>query len=147
MTNRFAHPRRAIRIDAEVADLALLVDDRRAALRAVRRHLERLGARMPFLGDANHVRNDVTGAFDQDGVALADVLAPNLVEVVQGGIRNRHACELHGMKLADWSQRSDSADLHVDLLDYRLRLLRLELVRNRPARRARHLAELLLERV
>src|ERR1700731_2931417 len=117
MTNRFAHPRRAIRIDAEVADLPLLVDDRCAALGAIRRHLERLRARMPLLGDANHVRNHVAGALDQYGVALTNILAANLVEVVQGSIRNRHARELHGTKLADWSQRSNPADLHVDLLD------------------------------
>ena len=46
----------------------------------------RLRARMPFFGDANHVRNHVAGALDQHGIALADILAPNLVEVVQRSI-------------------------------------------------------------
>src|ERR1035437_2841262 len=101
MTNRFAHPRRAIRIDAEVTDLALLVNDRRAAFRAMCGHLKRLRARMPFPGDSNDVRNDVAGALNQHGVALADVFAPDLVEVVQRSIRNRHAGELHATKLAD----------------------------------------------
>src|SRR5271156_4331103 len=105
MPNRFAHPRRTIRVDAEVADLALLVDDRRAAFRTLRWHLERLRARMPFLGDPDDVRNHVAGALDQYSVALANVLAPNLVEVVQGSIRNRNARELHGPKFADRRER------------------------------------------
>ena len=146
MANRLAHSRRAIDVDAEVGDLAVLVHDRAAALRAMRRHLELLRARLALLGHAHDVGNDVAGAFDQHRVALAHVLAADFVEVVQRGVGNRHPGERHRLELGDRRERSDPSDVNGNLVDPGLGLLGLELERDRPSRRARHLAQLLLER-
>src|SRR5579872_4154412 len=146
VANRLAHSRRAIDVYAKVADLALLVHDRAAAIRAMRRHLELARTRLALLGHAYDVGNHVAGALDQHGIALAHVLAADFVEVVERGVRNRHAGERHRLELCNRGERTDPPDVHRNLVDPRLGLLGLELERHRPSRRARDLAQLLLER-
>src|SRR5712692_10047173 len=147
MANRLTHPRRAVRIHAEVADLAILVHNSRAAFRTMRRHLELFRAWSRFLGDPNHVWNYVASALDQHGIVRAEILAADFIEVVQRGISDRHARKLHRAEFRNRRQRSNPAYLHLDSFDHRFSLLRFELVRDGPARRARDLAELLLERI
>src|SRR5260370_701191 len=70
MAYRLAHARGAVGVDAEVADLALLMNDRGVAHRASRGHLEFAVPRTGFVGDADDVGNHVAGALDQNLVAL-----------------------------------------------------------------------------
>ena len=96
--------------------------------------------------DREHLRNHVAGALHQNRVADAHVLARNLVLVVQGGVGDDDAADGHGLELGDWRERAGAADVDLDRLDDRRRLLGRELVRDRPARRARDEAEPLLQR-
>src|SRR5439155_392337 len=70
--------------DAAVGHLTLGAHDLRAAYRAGRRHAEALLAARPPLGhDLHDVRDHVAGALEEDRVADADVLALDLVHVVE----------------------------------------------------------------
>src|SRR5690606_5695140 len=65
---------------------------------AVSRHPERLAAlgRIALVGDAlYHLRYDVTGTLDADVIALPDVLAFAVVDVVQVGPADGHAAYVH----------------------------------------------------
>ena len=128
----------------------LLVDlaqSRRSADRADVRKLVRFGARGPLVEhDFEDLRDDVAGALHHDRVADPHVLARDLVLVVQGGVGDDDAADGHRLELGERRQRAGAADVDVDRLDDRHRLLGRELVRDRPAGRARDEAEPLLER-
>ena len=68
-------------------------------------------------------------------VADPDVLAPDLVEVVERRPGDRRAGDLGRRQVRDRRQRPGPADVRDDVLDERLDLLRRELVGDRPARR------------
>ena len=103
------------------------------ALRALLRH------------DADDLRDDVAGALHDHGVADAHVLARDLVLVVQRGVGDDDAADSHRLEPGDGRQRAGAADLDVDVVEHGHRLLGGELVRDRPARRARDEAEPLLQ--
>jgi hypothetical protein len=90
------------------------------------------------------LRDHVAGALDHDRVADAHVLALDLVAVVQRRVRDRHTADAHRLELRDRRQCTRASDLHFDREHGGGRLRRRELVRHRPARRARHDAELVL---
>ena len=83
----------------------------------------------------------VAGALDDDGIALAYILAGDLVLVVKGRARDAHAAHSDGPQVGDRGQRAGAPHLDGDVLYPRDRLFRLELVRHRPARTAAHRAE------
>ena len=95
--------------------------------------------------DLDDLRDDVAGALDDDGVADADVLAVDLVLVVQRGVGYDHAADGDGLELGDRRQRAGTADLDLDAAQDGSGLLGRELVRDRPARAARDKAEPLLQ--
>ena len=96
-----------------------------------------LGALRPFLrNDAQHLRDDIAGALDGHGVADAHVFARDLVLVVQRRVLHHHAADRHRFELGDRRERAGAADLDLDRVDDRYRLLGRELVRDRPARAA-----------
>ncbi len=68
-------------------------------------------------------------------VADPDVLAPHLVEVVEGRPGDRRARDLDRRQVRDRRQRPGPADVRDDVLDERLDLLGRELEGDRPARR------------
>ena len=137
--------RRAIRVRAALDHLALLADRLRAAHRAVGRHLpDRLAAVAGVDDRAHDLRDDVAGALEHDGVADAQVLAPDLVDVVQRGVAHRGAAHDDRGDVRDRGHGADAADVDLDLLELGGDLLGGELVGGRPARRARHEAQLLL---
>ena len=75
-----------------MAHRALVAHDRRAADRAVRRHLElALVARAPLDDRPDDLGDDVASLLEHDVVADADVLAAHLVQVVQRGPRHGRA--------------------------------------------------------
>ena len=79
-----ADPRRARGVRAVVAHGALVADDGRAADRAGRGHLVlALGAGPPLDERPDDLRDHVAGLLEDHPVADPDVLAPDLVEVVE----------------------------------------------------------------
>ncbi len=79
----------------------------------------------------------------RNGLALAaDAL--DVVLVVQRRVLHDDAADADRLELADRRQRAGAADLDLDVLEHGRRLLGRELVRDRPARRARDEAEPLL---
>ena len=102
--------------------------------------------RRPLLDhDAEHLRDDVAGALDAHGVADPHVLAGDLVLVVERRIGDDDAADGHRLEPRHRGQRPGAADLDVDAVQDRGRLLGRELVRRRPARAARDEAEPLLQ--
>ena len=93
---------------------------------------------------AKNLRNDVAGALDAHRIADAHVEPLDLVGIVQGRVLHHDAADGDRFELGDRRQRAGAADLDLDVLDDRGRLLGREFVRDRPARIARHVTEPLL---
>ena len=115
-----------------------LADHRRLQrARANLRVLVGLGALRPLLRhDGQDLRDHVAGALQDHRVADADVQARDLVGVVQGGVGDDHAAHGHRRQARHRGEGAGAADLDVDGLQHRARLLRRELPRNPPARGA-----------
>src|SRR5262245_25016120 len=140
--DRLPELRRAREPDAAVGDLALRAHDVGAADRTGRRHPEApLVPRTPFGHDLHDVGDDVARALEQDRVPDADVLPLDLVHVVERRVPHRDPAHLDRLELRHRREDAGAADGGNDVHDPRRRLARLELERDRPARRARDLAE------
>src|SRR5579871_397615 len=125
---------------------ALLAHGDAVAFRAAMRKVEGLApARTLFLDDAHDLRNDIAGALDDHRVADTDVLALDLVFIVQGRAANDDAAHRDGLEIGDRRQRAASADIDEDVVDHGLRLLCREFMRDSPTRRAADEAQALLE--
>ena len=81
--------------------------------------------------------DDVAGAPDDDRVALAHVLARDVVLVVQRGERDVGAADEDGLEHRERGRPSGPPDADHDVAQDRGLLFRRELVGDRPARRAR----------
>ena len=103
-----------------------------------RKNIGDAAGRALVLDDADHLGDDVAGALHHDGIADADVLAGDLVLVVERGVRDHHAADRDGLEFRDRRQRAGAADLDLDGLQDGHGLLSGELVGDGPARRARH---------
>ena len=91
--------------------------------------------------DADDLRDDLAGLFDQDVVAQAQVEALDLIPVVQRRPRHRGAGQLHRLEQRHRGDGAGAADVDLDVQHTRGRLLGGELVGDRPPRRAAGLAE------
>ena len=98
-----------------------------------------------LLDHAENLRDDVAGTLDDDGIADADVLARDLVFIVQGGVLHDDAADGHRLELGDGGQRAGASDLNFDVVEDGGRLLGREFVRDGVARRTRDEAQTLLE--
>src|SRR5690606_22952533 len=101
---------------------------------AVGGHGERraaVGARLDHLDD---LRDDVAGALHAHGVALADVLALDVVDVVEVGTADGDAADVHGPQHGDGRDDAGAAHARHDAQDLADLLARLELDGVRPAR-------------
>ena len=108
--------------------------------------LESFRALRPLvLNHAENLRDDVAGALHDHRVADADVLAGDLVLVMQRRVLHHHAADRDRIELGDRRERAGAADLDVDVAQDRGRLLGGEFMGDGEARRARHEAEPLLE--
>ncbi len=135
----------------ELAGLLVLLAHRMtAADRAFLRKLIGLGIRRPLFHDhVENLRDDVAGTLHDDRVADADVVivfadplagiadALDIILVMQRRVGNDHAADGDRGQSRHRCQRAGAADLDVDILDRRERLLGGEFVGRRPARRAR----------
>ena len=134
------------RVRAVDADRALVPDDRRAAHRARGGHDELALVAGPLVDErADDLGDDVAGLLEDHPVADPDVLAADLVEVVERGPGDGGAGDLGRREVGDRCQRPRPPDVRDDVLDDGLDLLGRELVGDRPARRpADHPEPLLL---
>src|SRR6516165_1335589 len=113
--------------------------------RAARRQLDGRGTRGALVQHyAHHLGDHIAGAAHDHRVAYAHVLAAYLVDVVQGHIAHRHPAHEHRLESRDRGERPGTPDLEADVPDDREHLIGRELVRDRPARRARDEPEPLL---
>src|SRR5450432_4482929 len=105
--------------------------------------------------DVDDLRDDVAGALDDDGVADPDVAALaqllavaadalDVILIVQRDVLHDDAADPDRLELADRRERAGAADLDLDIPEHGDGALGGELVRDRPAWRARHEAEALL---
>ena len=111
------------------------------------RHLPLARVLRPFREDRpDDLRDHVAGAANDHRVALADVLPPDLVLVVQRRVRDRDAAHEHGLEDGERRDLPGAAGVDLDRLQQRGPLLRRELVGDRPpgsvARRAEPSLEL-----
>ena len=89
----------------------------------------------------HHLGNHIAGAAHDHRVADAHVEPRDLVGVVQRGVGDHHARHVHRRQPRHRRERAGAADLYVDRLQRGGLFLRRELVRHRPARRARNEAQ------
>ena len=121
------------------------LDDRRAADRAALGHLELALVPGPPLDDRpDDLGDDVASLLEHDAVADPDVLAADLVEVVERGPGDGRAGHLGRRQVGDRRERPGPPDVRDDVLDDALDLLGRELVGDGPARCAADHAEALL---
>src|SRR5579883_1076301 len=136
-----AAPRGFARLaDGEAAaDRALRL--RRPRRRQLRTH--RKGRRRgPSLGHhRDDLRDDVAGALDDDGVAVAEVLARDLVLVMQRRARDDDAADIDRLEIGPGGEDTGTPDGDLDRFQHRHSLLGGKFVGQRPARRPAHHAE------
>ena len=89
----------------------------------------------------HNLRDHITGPLDHHPVADTDVLAANFILVVKRRVRDNNAPDGDRCKTRHRCERAGPPDLDVDGVQQRLGLLGGKFVRQRPARRARHLAK------
>src|SRR5919109_2727276 len=116
--------------------LPLRFDDLRSAQGAALGHLPPLRAGLVPARRADHLRNDVARALDDDDVALADVLAVDVLLVVKRRARDGDAPDLDRLEHGPRIERPRAADTDRDLEKLRLRGHRRPLEGTRPARAA-----------
>ena len=129
--------------------LLLLAHHRRPADRAARGKRDQRRELAPDLDPAfgqhaHHLRDDVPGAADHDGIPDAHILAGQLVHVVKRCVADRHAADEHRLETRHRRQSAGAPHLKLDAADRREGLLGGKLVGDGPARRARDEAELAL---
>ncbi len=91
------------------------------------------------------LRDHVSCPAHDHGIADHYAKALDLVGVVQSGIGDSHAADKHRFELGHRRHGASTTNLKLDILKQGHLLLRRELVGGRPARRACHKAELLLQ--
>ena len=130
-----AELRGARRIYASRRDFAFEAHHLASADGTCGRHLEDLLGAGALLGDGRLDRgDDVAGLHEPDAVADADVLARDLVRIVERRTRDDGSGELDRLQFRDGSEDSGASDLDGDRLERRLRALGRVLVGARPAR-------------
>ncbi len=126
---------RARRVGAAVLDLALGLLDRRAAAGTVRGHLPgRVSLRTLGHQRAHDLGDHVARPLHDHGIALADVLAVDVLLVVQRRQRHRHPTDHHRLEHRKRVERPGAAHVDDDRTQRRGRRGRRKLVGDRPAR-------------
>ncbi len=146
---RLEPARRAGTVGTAVHHLPLGLHDLVLAERAVRGHPELLRAAPVLAGRPDDLRNHVPGPLHDHEVALADLLAVDVLLVVQRRARDGDTADLDRLEQRPRVERTRPPDADQDLVQRRLRRHRSPLERARPARPVVQRAEasLLLERV
>ena len=100
--------------------------------------------RAAFQHHAHHFGNHIARAAHHNGVAHANIFARHFGLIVQRGVGYRYAAHKHGFKPRHRRDRPRASHLHINRFNRGQGFFGGEFVRNRPARRARHEAELML---
>jgi hypothetical protein len=100
-----------------VHDLALGLDNVGAAERALLRHPEALRALPVRACRADDLRDDITRPLNDDVVPLADLLAVDVLLVVESRARNRDASNLHRLEHRPRVERPGASDPDEDLVE------------------------------
>ena len=90
---------------------------------------------------SNNLRNYIAGAFDDNHVANANILATNIVSIVQRRELDGDPAQSHRLKHRVRVHRARAADVDADLLQPGRRNLTRKLESDRPTRVAAHRAE------
>ena len=110
------------------------------------RETKRLGIERSLLdNNPHHLRNDVTCPLHDNSVTDTDILAGNLILVVQRRVGDHHTSNRHRPQLGHRRQRTGTTHLDVDAQKLGLRLLGWKLVGDGPARRTADETQSLLE--
>ena len=121
--------------------------ERAAARAARRRHHPGLRVRRAQAEDRrDDARDDVARLLDDDRVPFAEILARDVLGVVQRRHRDRRSGDEHRLEHGVGRVRAGPPDVDFDLQQLRVRLLRRELERRRPARELRRRPQLLAQR-
>ena len=128
--------RGAVDGDAAVGHLAILVDHGAAAHGADLGHVpvDRI-SRALIEHRAHDLGNHIARLVHDDGIALANVFATDLVDVVQCGARDGGAGDRHRVELGDRREHTGAAHLDANFAQDGLLFLGRELKGNGPARR------------
>ncbi len=94
-----------------------------------------------FRQGANDLGNHVAGTPDDNPVADLQILAPDLVLIVQGGIADRDPADEHRLQARHWCELAGAPDLHLDVEQPGDDFLGGKLVRDGKARRTRGTAQ------
>ena len=126
---------RAVDVGATDIDTVVVLHQRRATFGAVRRKLPGRKPPLPkVLLDSDHVRNHLARLLDHEHVADADVLAGDLVGVVEARPADGRAGKFHRFEVGHRRDRAAAAHLHADAGERGRGLVLLELPGDRPAR-------------
>ena len=123
---------RAGAVRAAVLHLALRLDDLDAAERAVRRHLPHDGAGPVLSGRTDDLRDHVPRPLHDDEVTFADVLAVDVLLIVQRRAGHGHPADRHRLELGPRVERTCPAHSDMDPVERRDRSRRRPLERPRP---------------
>jgi len=105
----------------------------RFAYRAAGRHDEhRCGLGAEFRQASHNLRDDIAGPPHYYGIADADVLAPHLVGIMQGGVGDGDPAHENRLQPRYRSQGASTSHLHINGDDAGRRFLGRELVGDRP---------------
>lgn len=148
MQNRLLALRRAEQPPgAAVISLAFFAHDVAAANGALLGHRKRRRVAFATLEyDRNHLGNHIARPAHHHRIPDAYILAPHLVLVVQGGVRDGHPAHKDGLQSGHRRELAGASHLHLDGQHGRELFLRRVLVRDGPTRLAGDEAELLLQR-
>ena len=128
MEERFPELGRAGRVGAARDDLLFGPESGRPADGTMVREDELfLFPRAPLLHHRHNLGDDVTAPFDEHPVADPDVLAFDLVFVVEGRPGDRRAGQAHGLEIGHRRQGSGPSDLDPDVQNFGRRLTGREL--------------------
>ena len=108
----------------------------------IEHHVDDLRDNVTSALDRHRVTDPDVGAAADRVAVVADAL--DVVVVVQRGVLHHDAADRHRLEFGDRRQCAGAADLDFDVAQHRGGLLGSELVRDRPARAARHKTEPLL---
>ena len=100
----------------------------------------------PTLRHADNLRNHIACPLQNNSVANAHIFARNFIFIVQCGIGHNHAADGHRFEPRYRCKCACAPNLYINCFENRRRLLCRKLMRNGPARTARHKAKATLQR-
>ena len=147
MNDAFAEPGRTGRIPAPGDRFVRQARDLAPACRTARgQPICPLVPSTTLLDHLYNVRYDVSRPFDQDRITDPNILAIDLILVMQRDMSNFNTADVHRFERSDWRQSSGTSDIGFNVLDTRALLKWWKLPRYGPTRVGRARSKTLLSR-